>query len=739
MSAAALPPLPAPPAGAPGSDATNASAGAPVRAAALPPLRQELALHPGPRGRDGQPRWTLHDPVKHQYYQLDWLTFEVLAHWPLDGEHGPEAIVAAIAAETTLAPEPEDVAEVLDFLRRNELLQQTGADSSAALARRAAAGRHGALQWLLHNYLFFRVPLLRPDALLGRLLPVLGGLWTRGFLALTALAGVAGLALVARQWEAFRATLVDLMTPAGVASYALTLVAVKALHELGHGLTAKRHGCRVPTMGLAFMVLWPVPYTDTNDAWKLADRWQRLQIAAAGVATELLVAVWATLAWALLPDGGLRQAAFLLATTTWISTLLVNCSPFMRFDGYFVLSDWLEMPNLHQRAFALARWQLREWLFDLRIEPPEHFTPARRRGLVAFAYFVWAYRLALFLGIALLVYGFFIKLVGILLFLVEIVWFVLMPIAAEIKVWARLWPLIRQRRRSLLSAALAAAVLAALAWPLPGRLGASGLLHTGSAQVVYAPVAGRIARLEVADGATVRAGAPLLVFATEQEREQLAQAASRIRRYSAEADAAATQGELRSRWQVAQAQLSTALATRRGLQAKVQERTATAPFDGQLRWRDPDLRAGDWVAAREPLATVIAQGDWQVEAYIDEAELRRIAVGHRARFYPDGRFGEPLDLTVTAIAHDATHQLPDAGFSAGLGGSVPTRELDGRHLPEHAVYRVSYRVEGPIQGGHEALAGQVWRGHVVTQALPESAAARFARAALAVWWREAGW
>lgn len=706
--------------------------------AALPPLRQDLALHAGPRLRDGQPSWTLHDPAKHQYHQLDWLSFEVLAHWPQAGEHGPQAIVDAIQAQTTLQPDVDDVAWVLDFLQRNELVHQPGAPSADRFARRAAALHHGTFKWLLHNYLFFRIPLLRPDALLGALLPLLGLVFSRGFLGLTALAGITGLALVARQWEAFQATLVDLLSPAGLASYALTLVGVKTLHELGHGLVAKRHGCRVPTMGLAFMVLWPVPYTDTNDAWRLADRWARLQIAAAGVATELLVAVWATLAWALLPDGSARQAAFLLATTTWVSTLLVNCSPFMRFDGYFVLSDWLEMPNLHQRSFALARWQLREWLFNLRAEPPEHVAPARRRGLVLFAFVVWAWRLALFLGIALLVYGFFIKLVGIVLFLVEIIWFVLMPIAAEVKTWGRLWPTIRQRPRSLVSLLLLGVGLAALAWPLPGRLGASGLLHTGQAQVVYAPVAGRIARLAVDDGATVRAGTPLLVLGSEQEREQLAQAASRIRRYSAEADAAAMQGELRSRWQVAQAQLSTALATRRGLQARVQERTTTAPHDGTLRWHDPDLRAGDWVAAREPLATVISPGDWQVEAYLNEADLKRIAVGQRARFYPDGkfsRFGRPVELQVSAIAHDASHQLPAPGLAVAAGGSVATREVDGRHIPEQAVYRVAYTV----QGRPDALAGQVWRGHVVTDAQPESVLQRLGRAALAVWWREAGW
>jgi len=165
------------------------------------------------------------------------------------------------------------------------------------------------------------------------------------------------------------------------------------------------------------------------------------------------------------------------------------------------------------------------------------------------------------------------------------------------------------------------------------------------------------------------------------------------------------------------------------------QRTATAPHDGTLRWRDPDLRAGDWVAAREPLATVVNPDQWQVEAYLSEADLKRIAVGQQARFDPDGRFGSALDLQVSAIAHDASHQLPAPGLAAAAGGSVATREVDGRHVPEHAVYRVTYTVDGRPQ----ALAGQVWRGHVVTEAQPESVLQRLARAALAVWWREAGW
>ena len=244
--------------------------------------------------------------------------------------------------------------------------------------------------------------------------PRLAFLYGPAFRWLTQAALLAGMWGVSRSWDAFTATLVDMLSWEGLAAYGLTLAAVKTLHEFGHGVTAKRYGCRVPTMGVAFLVLWPVAYTDTNEVWKLTRRDQRLKVAAAGIATELTIAVWAMLAWVWLPDGPLRAMAFLLATTTWVSTVLINASPFMRFDGYFLLSDFLQMPNLHARAFALARWDLRERLFALGEPAPEHF-PAARRGLILFAWATWIYRLVLFLGIAALVYHFFIKALGIFL------------------------------------------------------------------------------------------------------------------------------------------------------------------------------------------------------------------------------------------------------------------------------------------------------------------------------------
>src|SRR5690606_33005699 len=137
---------------------------------------------------------------------------------------------------------------------------------------------------------------------------------------------------------------------------------------------------------------------------------------------------------------------------------VINASPFMRFDGYFLLSDYLQMPNLHARAFALARWDLRERLFGLGEPAPEHFRGNQRRALVLFAWATWVYRLVLFLGIAALVYHFFIKALGIFLFLVEIVWFIAKPLWSEIRAWRERAPQIARSQRARRSALIAGAL-----------------------------------------------------------------------------------------------------------------------------------------------------------------------------------------------------------------------------------------------------------------------------------------
>lgn len=697
---------------------------------ALSPLREELALLPGPVLADGQPSHTLHDPVRNLFFQIDWPTFEVLSRWHLGT---PAAIAAAVSADTTLLLQPEDVETVVKFFFDNQLLQPH-AGSAAELAARLRQRRGSWAQWLLHNYLFFRIPLVKPDRWLNRWASQLDFFYSRQFLYLTLVALGWGLLEVYRQWDRFAATMVDTLSWPGLVSYGVALVAIKTLHELGHAFTAKRQGCRVPAMGVAFLVLWPVAYTDTNDAWKLVDRRQRLAVVAAGVLSELTVAAWATLAWAIFPEGAPKALAFMLATTSWITTVVVNASPFMRFDGYFLLSDWLGMPNLHARAFALARWDLRERLFALNAPVPESFSRHRHAGLILFAYATWVYRLVVFLGIAGLVYTFFIKAVGILLFAVEIGWFVVLPFYREFQVWYAMRSVLRHRPRAWRSAAIALCLALLLVLPWPSRPTASGLLRPAAQFVVYAPPHAQVTAVPVAEGQHVDAGTALLALASPDIANRFGSAEARLERLRWQASAGAFDNDQRAHWLVSQEQLSAAEAEVASIQADAARYKPMAPFAGVLRDLSPDLRPGTWVSAQEPLARLIADQGETAIAYLDEEEVERIALGDTATFYADTPGGPIVPLEVTSIDADASRLLPEPELATLFGGGVVARERSGQFYPERPVFRVTLKATAADPAG----AQHTWRGKVVIAGSWTAPGWRYVRSALAVLRREAG-
>ncbi|WP_420473421.1 HlyD family efflux transporter periplasmic adaptor subunit [Noviherbaspirillum sp. ST9] len=700
---------------------------------ALPPLREELSLHPGPILANGEPSHILEDPVRNQFFRIDWMTFEILQRWSFGN---PEDIALSVRSSTTLHPDADDVAGVLKFLADNQLVRPDPTSSVKPMARRHIESRGSLSKQLLHHYLFFRIPLLKPDRWLAHIAPAFDWMFSKTFARLTLLALVLGGAQVFREWERFTTTLADTFTPSGLLAYAIAMAGVKCAHELGHALTAKRYGCQVPSMGLAFLVLWPVPYTDTNAVWRLRDNRKRLHVAGAGVATELVIAVWSTLAWTLLPDGLLRSIVFPLATTTWIATLAINLSPFMRFDGYFLLSDWLDMPNLHNRAFDLARWDLRERLFALGAQPPEHFTRLRHAGLILFAWGTWLYRLSLFLAIALLVYHFFIKAVGIFLFAVEIVWFILRPITNEIGTWRALWPQLRHSKRARRSAGVLAILVLLFVIPWPSRIQAGGSLHALQVFPVHAPVHAQVVATPVTEGSEVKAGQVLIALGAMENDKRRQALESRIERLRWQVSSvAAFDSEQRARMATSREELETAEAEWRELQLEAARFQPVAPFDGRLHDVEPDLAPGVWVRKNERLALLVGKDGSEAETFLDEESVQRVSVGDSARFYPDGLDGPARRLVVTGIDQDATRVLPSGWWAAQHGGSVAAREKQGAWYPEHGVYRVKLALapDEAVEPAHQAL-----RGTVVIAGKWEAPGLRFVRNFFSVLWRELG-
>jgi putative peptide zinc metalloprotease protein len=701
---------------------------------ALPQLRQELTLTPGAPTPEGAPSWMLHDPAANRFFQLGWPAFELLSRWTLDE---PQAILDAVNRETTLDVSAEDFSSLLLTLQQQNLLVAANSTDTERLRASAAAGRLTHAMWLLKHYLMIRIPLWRPMPFLRRCAPYVEVAYRSAFWWVIAACAAIGLGMVSRQWDDFTHTFHSYADPSSLLAVAVTVAFAKVLHEFGHAFTAYRYGCRVPTMGVAFLVMIPVLYTDTTEAWKVPRRTDRLCIGAAGMLTELALAACATLAWSVLPEGPLRAGAFLLATTTWIGTLAINASPFMRFDGYFLLSDWLNIPNLHDRAFAFGVWWMREWLFGFGDPQPELCTPGRRRFLIAFSFITWLYRLVVFFSIALVVYHAFFKALGIVLFAVELGWFIVRPIVREIAACWRRRDTLRWQPRTIRSATLATLLLAILVLPWHGGASAPAVFGPRQAQGLYSPEAGYLSGSVVPahNGQSVRAGTVLAVLVSPDLEHKLKRAQAEEPLLHWEVEQQAFDDELREEGVALRKRWDAARQTVSGLMSQIGQLTIRAPFDGIVQSAGDGLSAGTWIPRGERLFDVIGPSGIKGDAFVGESDVGRIMSDQAAKFVASLPEMGTLQCHVVAVDHVNLAALDERAIASPYGGPVPAQLQSGTQqlLPLQATYRVRL---GACTGS-TTLARQI-TGTATIGASRESFASRGLRALLAAVSREAG-
>ncbi|MBF0182180.1 MAG: efflux RND transporter periplasmic adaptor subunit [Magnetococcales bacterium] len=699
--------------------------------AAWPALRLDLELIPGTPDHAGAPTWILVDPLRNRHFHLGRVAMEILRLWDLGH---PEAIAAQIARTSALRPVAADFVNLLKFLVTNELIVRATPDPPPHLsARWRQRQRPGYwLTWLLHHYLFFRIPLVSPERFLTWLAPWVTSWFHSAIPLLIALVWLTGGGLVARQWEMFLATFPYFSFGEGMAGLAVALLLLKSAHELGHACAAHRHGVTVPTMGVAFLVMWPMMYTDVTQTWRLTERRKRLVIGCAGMVVELAIGGIALLAWSFLSPGPARGLAFFLATAAMLGTLTINISPFMRFDGYYLLSDWLGIPNLHERAFALGRWRLREMLFGIGAPPPEAMRPRLRNGLILLAWTTWLYRFLLFIGIAVLVYHFFFKILGVLLFAVEIGWFVARPLLHELRAWRGL-PI---RFNAALSRTLLV-VLAGLAWmivPWEDEITLPALHRSHRQWEVHAPVAARVVKVETRTGAAVEAGAPLLQLASpawdqEEHELQLAVTIASIR---------LEQGELggkggREQVAVLRQTHKSALTALESHRQRQQLLTLTAPWPGIVAEWDDTLEPGRRVTPHLTLGRLRSRAS-EVVGVVGQEHRHRLEPGRAGRFLPDDPTRPGFGVHLAGVMTWDQKQLFLPYFAMENGGPIAVRAgTRGEILPEQPVWPITLTVDDDLPAP-----GQVTTGVAVVQAPPTSRLLRWARQAWVLLLRESG-
>jgi len=689
----------------------------------LSPLREELELFPGPCSFDGSPTWTLYDPVNQQFYRLGVLEHQLLVHWDL---RSTDAISEQLSVGI------DEISQLLQFLTAHNLLQARGPEAVQRLVNQAKAAQHHWFSWLIHHYLFFKIPLLHPDRWLAKTYPLLSWLYKPLMFYSLLVLLVVNLYVLIDRWDLFSQTFMHFFSLEGLVYYAVALTLSKTLHELGHAYTAHRYGCRVSAMGVAFLVMVPMLYTDASDAWKLTSRRQRLAIGFGGIATELGLAILCTTLWHFLPDGPMRSSVFLMATTTWVMTLFINLNPLMRFDGYFLLSDYWGIENLQNRAFALGRWKLRGLLFGFLDDAPERFPMQTQRLLLIYAWSVWIYRFFLFLGISLLVYHYFFKVLGLLLMLVEVGWFIMLPIIKELKYWLEHRQNMHWKRNTLGSLTVLLLVLGILFIPWQSRISAPAMLKIATHTELFMPLPAKLDKILVSKGDRVRVGQLLMQFTSPNIDSQLEQSTIKIASLRWELSFHGQEKSLSNRHQVVVSELDSAISEYDSLMTEKSRLAVLATFDGEVIELNDQLTIGEWIAKDESLLSIGQFTNFQLEAFVAEAYLSQIQAGVPAEFYPEQLDWPSLPCRVIRIDNAAATQLSPA-FTSRYQGSIAIRGNNKDVLvPETSVYRVWLEPETKLS------IFRALKGTVLIEGKTESIATSLARQVMAVFIRESG-
>jgi putative peptide zinc metalloprotease protein len=621
-------------------------------------------------------------------------------------------------------PTQSEVVELLVQLHAADLLQADIPPDAATLFDRYKKRRDQTWKQWLMNPMALKLPLIDPDAFLGRWVGRLAWLFGWRGAALWLAVVVPAAILAAQHASDLGANPLDhILSAKNVLLMALVFPFVKALHELGHGFATRVWGGRVHEMGVMFLVFAPLPYVEASAASAFPSKYRRAVVGAAGMLVEVVLAALAFYVWLAVEPGLVRALAFNVMLIAGVSTLIVNGNPLLRYDAYYIFTDLIEMPNLGQRGQKYLTYLWDRYVFGSReAETPEE-NAAEKRWLVGYTILSWCYRVLITVSIILFIAGeFFIF--GVLLAVWGAVQLFGMPVWKAARHVLNSPTLHRRRARAIrLSAALLATAAFLLAVvPLPARTLAEGVVWLPDQSLVRAGGNGLFQRWLADPGSVVTRGTPVLSLDDPLLAAELAVAQAKVdeavARYRIEQFVGTVKAEI-SRQQLEQEQR---------VLARVAERygklVVRAEADGALIAPKPQDMAGQFFKKGELLGYVLDRRQLIARVVVTQDNIDLVRTRLRSA---ELRFAETIETThATRVIRErpgGVDELPTAALGAVGGGSIPVDPKDSNgmktlervfifdlELPEHALPKAfGERVHVRFSHGGEPLLSQGYR------------------------------
>lgn len=493
----------------------------------------------------GRSYWVVKDPVGMHYFRFQEEEYAILEM--LDGQTSLDEVKDRFEAQ--FPPQKialEELQQFLGMLHRSGLVMAGVPGQGTQLRKRRDERKRKELIAAVSNILSIRFKGIDPERLLTWLYPYTRWCFSRIAVIIWVISAIAALLLVAVQFQVFQSKLpgfYQFFNPTNALLLAVTLGLTKVVHEFGHGISCKHFGGECHEMGVMILVLTPCLYCNVSDSWMLPNKWHRAAIGAAGMYVEVFLASVATFVWWFSEPGLLNNLALNIMFVCSVSTVIFNGNPLLRYDGYYILSDILEIPNLRQKATQILSRKAGEWFLGL--EPPEDpFLPQRNQILfVVYAVAAAIYRWVVVFSILWFLYQIWkpyrLEVIGNMIALASMYGLFVQPLYQLGKFFyvpGRLDKI--KKPRMYVTLGVLAALLAFFFWvPLPYHVMASLEVQARDPGTVYVDEPGQLDQLRVRPRQQVAEGDVLAELASVDLDIDIAKLEAELKQYDVELSA----------------------------------------------------------------------------------------------------------------------------------------------------------------------------------------------------------
>ncbi len=674
-----------------------------AHAAKRPELRDDLHITPLSGGEQGL--YVVEDPLRNMFFKIGQREYRFLCRLEkgIDLEsyrNGDEDEHDDLSQEEALT--------LLTWLAGKQLLKNQSPATLQQIDRAEQRARRKATAMSRLNPIIFRVPLFNPDPWLTRLMPWIGWLAGPLFFMLWLSLGIISLSILFTSWNQFVSQSETFFSPQNLIVITLVWVALKVLHELGHSVTCKRHGGRVYEIGILFILFIPLTYVNATSSWSFSSRWQRIHVGTAGMYMELFAAWCALIYWFFNMDSPAGLIAHHTVLIAGVSSLLFNANPLMRFDGYYILSDLVKVPNLYFRGLGAVRRGVDKILLGVSTA-----RDGGRDNLLISLYGLCVYLWRILVVVTLSVLA--CSLLG--------GWGLLLAVLA-LGSWAyqgaaslisRIGAYRKQNRAVPLQFTLRLTVLTALlsfilfGFGYRANLSAPAVVLFDQQEWVRTGTSGFIEEIFAEDGAPVEKGQLIAVLgnddlAAEARDYDLQLAIALLRKRQADA------GGNYSASQILSEQIEVLGSRRANLQSDLEALKVVAPLSGMING-DISNRIGMFASKGEKLLQIIGPGSKQLVASVSQDNIGALQNDPQKEVMIDMSFSGlgTFVSTVTDISPTATTRLAHFSLGAPFGGSLDVkRAASGSGETDYELFlpHISVDVALPADLQQRARSGQ---------------------------------